>query len=209
MPIPSRDFRSVLGLPGRRPANPSCHTAFVAGLGGLLLFTFSLSASAQVRSQAVRPVDSVRSMPTFAQVSGSGTQTQITLDWSALGGAAAADSRMPLQELQQLQMRDSRPVSDAPVRERSPQVGPDDIVVVALDSQGLEVSWQRVKDPRILRNEMPDANGLLSGETLFRTDSQLVVTVPDDVDAAFLDVYEPVTNGSNLDLRPVAHVPLR
>jgi hypothetical protein len=106
-------------------------------------------------------------------------------------------------------MRDSRPVFDPPVRERNPQIGPDDIVVVALDAQGNEVSWQRIKDPRILRAEMPDAAGRLSGQTLYRTDTELTVTVPDDVMAVALDVYEPVETGGTLSLRALAHVALR
>ena len=106
-------------------------------------------------------------------------------------------------------MQGSRQAADPPQRERDPQIGPDDIVVVALDAQGVETSWQRVRDPRILRAEMPDATGLLSGETLYRTDTELTVTVPDDGSAVLLDVYEPVAAGGTLALRPLARVALR
>ena len=39
------------------------------------------------------------------------------------------------------------------VRERDPQWSEYELVVVALDAEGRETSWQKVRDPRVLRSE--------------------------------------------------------
>lgn len=184
--------------------------AVLAIASSALLLTAAGPLAAQPFGRATRSTDSVRRLPTAAQLAQSGSHTEVTFQWdAAVGTPGTAAQRGALAELHQFQMRDSRPVFDPPVRERNPQIGPDDIVVVALDAQGNEVSWQRIKDPRILRAEMPDAAGRLSGQTLYRTDTELTVTVPDDVMAVALDVYEPVETGGTLSLRALARVALR
>lgn len=176
-------------------------TLFLAAAGTL---------AAQPPGRATRTTDSVRRLPTSAQVAHTGAHTEITFQWdAAVGTPGTAARRGATAALHQFQMRNSRPVYDPPVRERNPQIGPDDIVVVALDAQGNEVSWQRIKDPRILRAEIPDATGRLSGQTLYRTDAELTITVPDDVMAVALDVYEPVASGASMSLRALARVALR
>jgi len=173
-----------------------------------LLLSLVLPVWAQSPATATRSIDSIRRLPPIAQAVRTRASAEVTFDWSASAGAAA-DSRSAMPALHGFQMQGSRQAADPPQRERDPQIGPDDIVVVALDAQGVETSWQRVRDPRILRAEMPDATGLLSGETLYRTDTELTVTVPDDGSAVLLDVYEPVAAGGTLALRPLARVALR
>ena len=177
-----------------------------------LLVSLVLPVWAQSSATATRSIDSIRRLPPIAQAVRTRVSTEVTFDWSASAGApvpAAAGSRSAMPALHGFQMQGSRQAADPPQRERDPQIGPDDIVVVALDAQGVETSWQRVRDPRILRAEMPDGTGLLSGETLYRTDTELTVTVPDDGSAVLLDVYEPVSAGGTLALRPLARVALR
>lgn len=160
--------------------------------------------------QGMRTTDSVRRLPTIRQAAVSHRHTEHTFNWSATAGTPGTMAqRGVLAEVHQFQPRHSRPLADTPVRERDPQIGPDDLVIVALDAQGAEVSWQRIKDPRIVRAEIPDAAGRLSGQTLYRTDAELTVTVPDDVAAVSLDLYEPVRSGSTLALRSLARVVLR
>jgi hypothetical protein len=84
---------------------------------------------------------------------------------------------------------------DAPVRERDPQIGPDEIVVVAVDAQGREVGWHHLKDPRLVRSEQPGPGGLLSGQVLYRSETELVVRVPDGLGVAALRVYELQSSG--------------
>lgn len=176
----------------------------------LFLAGSSVPASAQPPARAARTTDSVRHLPTIAQAARSHRHSEVTFEWAVSAGTpGTAARRGVLPEVHQFQMRHSRTVVDPPVRERDPQIGPDDLVVVAVDAQGTEVSWQRLKDPRILRAEIPDATGRLSGQTLYRTDTQLTVTVPDDVAAVAIDVYEPVRSGGALALRSLARVALR
>ena len=54
-----------------------------------------------------------------------------------------------------------------------------ELVVVALDAEGRETSWQKVRDPRVLRSEQPGPTGELQGEIFYRAETELVVVVPD------------------------------
>lgn len=192
------------------PIQPFWRSAVQALATSTLLLATAGALAAQPPGRATRTTASVRRLPTSAQVDHSGAHTEIRFQWAAAAGTpGTAARRGAVAELHQFQMMGSRPVFDPPVRERNPQIGPDDIVVVALDAQGNEVSWQRMRDPRILRAEIPDATGRLSGQTLYRTDAELTITVPDDVMAVSLDVYEPVASGGTLALRSLARVALR
>ena len=99
-------------------------------------------------------------------------------------------------------------VDEAPVRERDPQIGPDEVVIVAVDAQGQEIAWQHLKDPRIVRSEQAGPGGLLSGQVFYRTETELVVRVPDDVAAVALRVYEVQWDGREFLLRGVGPVPI-
>jgi len=98
------------------------------------------------------------------------------------------------------------PVTDPPVRERDPQVGPDDIVIVALDAQRREVAWIRVTDPRLIRSEQPGPGGTLTGQRLYRNDVEFLVRVPDGVNAVELAVYQPQRTGEQNTLRPLGTI---
>lgn len=185
-------------------------TFFIVGISPSLWAQPAAPPAAQAAAAATRSTASVRRLPTIGQAARSQGHTEMTFDWAASAGTPGTFARRgALPSVHQFQMRHSRPVSSRAVRERDPQIGPDDLVIVAVDAQGTEVSWQRVKDPRILRAEFPDAAGRLSGQTLYRTDTELTVTVPDDVAAVSVDVYEAVRSGSSLALRSLARVALR
>ena len=91
------------------------------------------------------------------------------------------------------------------VRERDPQWSEHELVVVALDAEGRETSWQKVRDPRVLRSEQPGPTGELQGEIFYRAETELVVVVPDAATAS-LHVYETRWNGSQFVLRPLGQI---
>jgi hypothetical protein len=95
-----------------------------------------------------------------------------------------------------------------PVRERDPQIGVDDLVIVAVDGQGREVGWQRVKDPRIVRSEQPGPGGLLNGQVFYRRETELVFRVPDGVPVELVRVYDVEWNGREFMLRGIGTIPV-
>ena len=51
--------------------------------------------------------------------------------------------------------------AEAPPRQRSPEISPDDVVIAVLDSAGVVRYSQIILDPRLVRGEFPDAQGNL------------------------------------------------
>ena len=60
--------------------------------------------------------------------------------------------------------------------------------------------FQRERDPRLLRAELPGPTGELSGELLYRPEVELLVVVPDSATMA-LHVYETYSDGGQFLLR--------
>jgi hypothetical protein len=161
-----------------------------------------------------RPAASVKTLPTFAAIATAPRQTELTVRWAPAappagqpppGGALLTSP--PAPQSQRFEVLRRGAVNEAPVRERDPQVGPDDLVIVAVDAQGREVGWQRVKDPRIVRSEQPGPDGLLSGQVFYRSETELVVRVPDNVAVATLRVYDVQWNGSEFLLIGLGTIP--
>jgi hypothetical protein len=94
-------------------------------------------------------------------------------------------------------------------RERQPQITANQLVIVVRRADGAALDWRAVQNPRIVRAEVPGADGQLTGRTVEREDSELLVTVPDLADAASLSVYQPRWNGTEYLLDLIGSVPLK
>lgn len=77
-------------------------------------------------------------------------------------------------------------------RQRDPQLAPDRLVVVSVDSAGREVDWRIIADPRRLRAEVADDQGRLSNAGAFQTGADLFIDIPDAPDIVGVRMYEPV-----------------
>ena len=156
-----------------------------------------------------RTAASVQTLPTFAALATANRQTELTVRWVVT--AAAADTLVApgsLPEVNRFEIVRRAATVEAPVRERNPQIGPDELVVVAVDAQGRDVGWQRVKDPRTVRSEQPGRGGLLSGQTFHRSETELVIRVPDGAAVAAVRVYEARWNGREWLLRGLGTISL-
>src|SRR4051812_5253333 len=150
---------------------------------------------------------SLSAVPPLASMSGSLATTEVTIGLSGRSPASPSASGSVFAETS-LQMVARRPSESGLVRERDPQLAPDELVVVAVDSNGTAIGWQHVKDPRVVRSEAPGADGVLAGQTLYRSDAEFVVAMPDDVRAVEMRVYETRWTGQSWALAPVGHVSL-
>ena len=140
------------------------------------------------------PGQSLSAVPLVASTSRSTSLTEMTIRW------LANSPESPLKVMAR------RRVASHLVRERDPQLSPDELVVIATDTRGTAIGWQHVKDPRVIRAEAPGIDGVLSGQWLRRTLAEFVVAVPDDLAAAELRIYETSWTGRAWTLTPLGTV---
>ncbi len=156
-----------------------------------------------------RTAASVQNLPMFSARAVSGRQTALTVRWTVANAPLGTFTATPaLPENNRFEILRRVQITEAPVRERDPQLGVDEVVIVALDAQGNEVGWHHLKDPRIVRSEQPGPGGLLAGQVLLRAETELAVSVPDELTAATLNVYEVSWSGSEFVLRSCGTIPL-
>ena len=94
-------------------------------------------------------------------------------------------------------------------RQRNPELSSDQILVVAVDILGNEISQQLVADPRVVRREFPGPDGRLRHEVLHRARTELLITLPDDPAIAEIRMYHPRWTGNTFALDLLGTVRLR
>ena len=162
----------------------------------------ALPAAAQTERAAS---DLAVSLPTTASVMTDAVVPQLHVRWVAAESPSGAPVRLSeMVSVNRFEVVRRSEVRGPLVRERDPQWSEHDLVVVAADTGGRETSWQKVRDPRILRSEQPGPTGELSGETFVRPEVELVVAVPDG--AASLYVYETAWSGDQFVLRQLGRI---
>jgi hypothetical protein len=139
---------------------------------------------------AAQPPHAPQSFQLRWQTSGAGSETGFV----AVDGAAGG--RFSLTRYQ--------PAAGPPARRRAPQISPEQLVVVAVDPQGEVQGWELIPDPRLLRSELPDAQGELRSRTFYRTDTAFTVTLAADPETTEVRLYQPSWNGETLSLEPLA-----
>jgi hypothetical protein len=102
-----------------------------------------------------------------------------------------------------------RPLAFPLARERDPQLAPDRLLVVAVDSAGAPIDWRIVADPRVVRSETPDATGLLSGTVLTYSEAELRVAIAGSAEVRELRIYKPRWTGDAWVLDPIAASPVQ
>jgi hypothetical protein len=130
--------------------------------------------------------------------SGDGQELQIR--WFAVEGAA-----QPASDITVLNRR--RGIGPL-ARERDPQLSDDRLVVISTDATGRELDWRIVMDPRLVRAEVPDAQGRLSGRRFMRAEVNLLVAVPDNPEIVRLRIYAPELTADGYVLNLLATVDL-
>jgi len=151
----------------------------------------------------------LKDMPALSALApDAGPATEVIIRWT-VSGPATVSSLMAARDVtsSRFDLVQRRTVSFSPVRERDPQLSPDDLVVIAVDAQGRELGWQRLKDPRLIRSEQPDDSGMLHGQVFYRAEADLIVWIPDRAAPAELRIYAPDWNGQEYVLRGLGSVP--
>lgn len=91
-------------------------------------------------------------------------------------------------------------------RQRSAELSPTQVVVVALDAEGRMRWCGLVTDPRLLRAELPGPDGELSGQVIYRESAEFVVQYPDDDAVREVRLYHPDWDGQKFSLELVGAV---
>lgn len=94
-------------------------------------------------------------------------------------------------------------------KQRSAELSPTQVVVVALDAGGRMRWCGLVADPRQLRAEAPGPDGVLTGQVVYKESAEFVVTYPDDDAVAELRLYHPDWDGQNFSLELIGAVAAR
>lgn len=76
-------------------------------------------------------------------------------------------------------------------KQRSLDLAPGTLLVVALDASYKLQSWQTIIDPRYLRSEAPGPDGVLTGTTIANPSPDFRVFQPNDPEVVELRLYEP------------------
>lgn len=94
-------------------------------------------------------------------------------------------------------------------KQRSAELSPEQVVVVALDSEG-HMRWcGLVADPRLLRAEVPGPDGELTGQVIYRESAEFIVQYPDDEAVTEVRLYHPDWDGQKFSLELVGVVAAR
>jgi hypothetical protein len=153
---------------------------------GLVLTTALLAQTPRVERRAA---DLMSTVPSLAAMPPPLAATELTIRWlvtpSVSGDPAAPGDIRPINEFEVIRRR---AVDHQLVRERDPQLSVDDLVLVGLDASGREISWQKVKDPRLVRAEFPGASDELRGGVLHRPLTEIVARLPDGMAAVALRI---------------------
>jgi hypothetical protein len=179
----------------------------VASASAIMAAQNSQATAGDVSPLQPLPGQVLSTLPSLAQ--GPAGATEVTIRWRlGLGSSPVPPVPGRVQAGGQFDVVARRPVESGFVRERDPQVAPDELVLIAIGASGAPIAWQHIKDPRIVRAESPGPDGILSGQTLHRPLTELVVLMPDGVPATELRVYQPQWTGQAFTLAPLGTVAL-
>lgn len=156
---------------------------------------------------AAQPMPAARAFGTLkanvSQVSNGNLTRELRIHWTAPRASTQGASTTSPNSFKLLgQVR----FSGAPRRERQPEPSANDLVIVVQDSSGNDLDWRIIPNPRLIRSEIPDRSGLLSGQLIERDEVELLVYVPDIDGAERIQIFSPVWNGREFTLDPLGQV---
>lgn len=102
-----------------------------------------------------------------------------------------------------------KPNTGALKRQRSLELSPTLLLIVAVNQNKQTLWWSLLPDPRVVRAETADTSGTLSGQTLYRSSAETLVSYPANKSVSELRFYHPTWNGKeySLDLIGLLSVP--
>jgi len=115
-------------------------------------------------------------------------------------------TELPVQNA--ISLVDSRRNQGPIARQRSVELSPTLVLVVAVDQNLRALWWNLLPDPRLLRAEASDISGSLAGETLYRSTAEMLVSYPANDAITDLRFYHPNWDGQTFTLQLIGALPL-
>jgi hypothetical protein len=147
-----------------------------------------------------RPFSNLKT--TVAQASSSNETRELRVQWTA----PRADAARTRATVGTFRLLGQARFAGAPRRERQPEPSANDLVIVVQDSTGRDLDWRIIPNPRLIRAETPDQNGVLSGRVIEREEVELLVYIPDVAGADRIQIFSPVWNGKDFTLEPLGQL---
>ena len=163
--------------------------------------TLGVTACATAQTlPAARPFSNLKA--TVAQASNGNETRELRVQWTA----ARADAARTRATVGTFRLLGQARFAGAPRRERQPEPSANDLVIVVQDSTGRDLDWRIILNPRLIRAETPDQNGVLSGRVIERDEVELLVYIPDVAGADRIQIFSPVWNGKDYTLEPLGQL---
>ena len=102
----------------------------------------------------------------------------------------------------------TRNIPKMPRRQRNPEFSSTQIVIIAYDKEGREVTRVFLPDPRLIRAETVSPSGELQTQNIYRKDVDFTIVIPDDPNIKELKIYHPEWTGKNFILEPLGETQL-
>ena len=104
-------------------------------------------------------------------------------------------------------LQQSKTSDEGLARQRSLELSPTQILVVALNEKQQVLWWTLQVDPRVLRLESADDTGRLSGgDIVYRNEAELLVSLPADKRIVALHLYHPDWDGNRFQLELIGNL---
>jgi hypothetical protein len=156
---------------------------------------FAVALSFLMTSETVFPMDKSGTMEIRIHIGSRTVQPTLHTDQNVLSS------------IEELTVTEQRRLPSPFPRQRNPELSKEQLVIIALDSQGHEVVRVLCPDPRIIRAEVPDAAGKLVSRFIYRSAADFSVVIPDNPRISQLQIYHPNWMGSEFVLEPIGNVP--
>ena len=140
----------------------------------------------------------------------SGSYREVRLSWESFQKANSAEFVKEQEGASAGVLRQLSSVarSGALPRERSFELAPDHLLVVAVDENEAVRWWRLMIDPRLLRAEVGNPTQMQS-QNFYLANVDFIVGCPDDPQLRQLRFFNPIWNGESFHLSPVGSTPLR
>lgn len=101
-----------------------------------------------------------------------------------------------------------RRLPESPPRQRNPELSSEQLVILALNEQGREVTRIIIPDPRLIRAETAGPLGEITSKLLYRETGTFTVAIPDYPSIQNLKICHPHWTGNKFILEPLGEIQL-
>ena len=146
---------------------------------------------------------------TRLSIDSSDSSQEFHLRWTTGAGATPLSPSPAANPSEGLMVVTSRITASPAPQLRSLRLATDRLFVAAVDAGNTLRSWTVVPATGIIHAESFGADGSIEGQTLYRPDADLFVTIPGDTAVVALRVFQPLWDGQTFHLTPLGAVPVR